>query len=183
MRYNCNSIYTSSSRESAPGFPGERAAGEKEETMEVTGEAPTVSVIRCAAGTVLQPTRGRVIARGEIPDKTFATGILGAGVGIEPEEGIVFAPFDGEITSIADSKHAIGIEANGMEVLIHVGIDTVSMNGDGFEAAVKKGDMVKTGQRLLTFDRDKIRAAGHPDTVVVLLMNADDVGDVSCGVQ
>ncbi len=144
---------------------------------------PTVSVIRCAAGVVLQPTRGRVIPREAIPDETFSAGILGDGVGIEPEEGVVVAPFDGEITSLADSKHAIGIEANGMEVLIHVGIDTVSMNGDGFVPAVREGDTVRAGQKLLAFDCEKIKAAGHPDTVVVLLTNSADLEGVECGAQ
>ena len=92
-------------------------------------------------------------------------------------------PFDGEITSVADSKHAIGIESGGMEVLIHVGVDTVGMNGDGFTPAVKEGDQVKAGQKLLTFDRDKIKAAGHPDTVVVLLTNSDDLEGVECGAK
>ena len=145
--------------------------------------APKTSVIRCAAGKVLQPTKGKVIAREEIPDETFAAGILGDGVGIEPEEGVVVAPFDGEVTSVAESKHAIGLESNGMELLIHVGVDTVSMNGDGFTPAVREGDTVKAGQKLLTFDRAKIKAAGHPDTVVVLLTNSDDLEGVVCGAE
>ena len=167
-------------KEDAPeGGEKKEAAPAKEEKI----EAPTVSVIRCAAGAVLQPTKGKVIAREEIPDETFAAGILGDGVGIEPEEGVVVAPFDGEITSVAESKHAIGLESNGMEVLIHVGVDTVAMNGDGFSPAVKEGDKVKAGQKLLTFDRAKIKAAGHPDTVVVLLTNSDDLEGVECGAK
>ncbi len=157
--------------------------GKKEAKAELAIEAPKTSVIRCAAGKVLQPVKGRVIAREEIPDETFAAGILGDGVGIEPEEGVVVAPFDGEITSVAESKHAIGIESNGMDVLIHVGVDTVSMNGDGFVPAVKEGDTVKAGQKLLTFDRAKIKAAGHPETVVVLLTNSDDLENVECGAE
>jgi len=157
--------------------------GKKEAKAEPAIEAPKTSVIRCAAGKVLQPVKGRVIAREEIPDETFAAGILGDGVGIEPEEGVVVAPFDGEITSVAESKHAIGIESNGMDVLIHVGVDTVSMNGDGFVPAVKEGDTVKAGQKLLTFDRAKIKAAGHPETVVVLLTNSDDLENVECGAE
>jgi len=147
-------------------------------------EAPKTSVIRCAAGKVLQPTKGKVIAREEIPDETFAAGILGDGVGIEPEEGVVVAPFDGEVTSVAESKHAIGLSnEGGMELLIHVGVDTVGMNGDGFAPAVKEGDKVKAGQKILTFDRAKIKAAGHPDTVVILLTNSDDFEGVVCGVE
>nr|MCR5826573.1 glucose PTS transporter subunit IIA [Oscillospiraceae bacterium] len=164
-------------KEDAP--EGGKTASAKAEAI----VAPKTSVIRCAAGKVLQPTKGKVIAREQIPDETFAAGVLGEGVGIEPEEGVVVAPFDGEITSVAESKHAIGIEGSGMEVLIHVGVDTVSMNGDGFVPAVSEGDTVKAGQKLLTFDRAKIKAAGHPDTVVVLLTNSDDLEGVVCGAE
>ena len=146
-------------------------------------EAPTASVIRCAAGTVLQPVKGSVIAREAIPDDTFASGVLGDGVGIEPEDELVVAPFDGTISSVADSQHAVGIESNGMEMLIHVGVDTVNMQGDGFTCLVKEGDEVKAGQPLIRFDRAKIKAAGYSDTVAVLLTNSDDLEGVECGVK
>ena len=144
---------------------------------------PTVSVIRCSAGTVLQPVKGTVIPREEIPDETFATGVLGDGVGIQPEEGLVVAPFDGTISSVVDSQHAVGIDSNGMELLIHVGVNTVSMNGDGFTCFVKEGEEVKAGQPLIRFDIDKIRAAGHSDTVVVLVTNSYDFEDIECGAK
>ena len=146
-------------------------------------EVPTASVIRCAAGTVLQPVKGSVIAREAIPDDTFASGVLGDGVGIEPEDELVVAPFDGTISSVADSQHAVGIESNGMEMLIHVGVDTVNMQGDGFTCLVKEGDEVKAGQPLIRFDRAKIKAAGYSDTVAVLLTNSDDLEGVECGVK
>ena len=146
-------------------------------------EVPTVSVIRCAAGTVLQPVKGNVIAREAIPDDTFASGVLGDGVGIEPEDELVVAPFDGTISSVAESQHAVGIEANGMEMLIHVGVDTVNMQGDGFTCLVKEGDEVKAGQPLIRFDRVKIKAAGYSDTVAVLLTNSDDLEGVECGAK
>ena len=140
------------------------------------------SVIRCSAGEIGQPVIGRVIPYTEIADPTFATGTLGQGVGIEPEDNVVYAPYDGEVSSVAESKHAIGITGPGdMELLIHVGVDTVAMKGDGFEDFVKEGDKVKKGQKLMTFDRDKIKAAGHPETVVVLLTNSDDYEDVKFG--
>ena len=104
---------------------------------------------------------------------------VGTGVGINPVGETGFAPYDGTISSVADSKHAIGITGAGdMELLIHVGVDTVEMNGDGFECLVKTGDEVKAGQPLMKFDRAKIAAAGHPDMVVVLLTNADDYDSV-----
>ena len=169
-------------REDAPAKAKEVPA-EGPAEPEAPVEVPDVSVIRCAAGMVLQPVKGRVIPREEIPDDTFAQGILGDGVGIEPEEGIVVAPFDGTVTDIADSKHAVGLECNGMELLIHVGVNTVSMNGDGFEVLVPDGAEVKAGQPILRFDREKIKAAGYPETVVVLLTNSDDLEGVDCGVK
>ena len=144
---------------------------------------PTATVIRCSLGQVAQPVLGTVIARESIPDDTFAAGILGDGVGIQPEDETVYAPFDGKITSVAESKHAVGLESNGMELLIHVGVDTVNMNGDGFTCLVKEDDEVKAGQPLIRFDRAKIKAAGYSDTVVVLLTNSDDLENVECGVK
>ena len=146
-------------------------------------EVPAASVIRCAAGTVLQPVKGTVIARESIPDDTFASGVLGDGVGIIPEDDLVVSPFDGTISSVAESQHAVGIESNGMEMLIHVGVDTVNMKGDGFTCLVKEGDAVKAGQPLIRFDREKIKAAGYSDTVAVLLTNSDDLDGVECGLQ
>ena len=160
--------------------PEEKAA---EPEPEKPLELPTVSVIRCAAGSVMQPVKGNVIAREAIPDDTFASGVLGDGVGIEPEDELVVAPFDGTISSVAESKHAIGIEANGMEMLIHVGVDTVNMQGDGFECLVNEGDEVKLGQPLIRFSREKIKAAGYSDTVAVLLTNSDDLEGVECGAK
>ena len=160
--------------------PEEKAA---EPEPEKPLELPTVSVIRCAAGNVMQPVKGNVIAREAIPDDTFASGVLGDGVGIEPEDELVVAPFDGTISSVAESKHAIGIEANGMEMLIHVGVDTVNMQGDGFECLVSEGDAVKLGQPLIRFSREKIKAAGYSDTVAVLLTNSDDLEGVECGAK
>ena len=146
-------------------------------------EAPTVSVIRCANGAVLQPVKGNVIPYTQIPDDTFASGVLGQGVGIQPTDELVVAPFDGEISSVADSRHAVGISANDMELLIHVGVDTVAMNGDGFECLVQEGDQVKAGQPLIRFDRAKIKAAGYSDTVAVLLTNSDDLDGVEIGAK
>ncbi|MDO4308875.1 MAG: glucose PTS transporter subunit IIA [Eubacteriales bacterium] len=131
-----------------------------------------------AEKALFAPVKGLVIPREEIPDSTFASGVLGDGVGIEPEEGEVAAPFDGEISSVTETRHAIGITGpDGMEVLIHVGVDTVKMNGDGFELHVSEGDQVKAGQKLITFDISKIKAAGYPATTAVLLTNSEDYPD------
>ncbi|MEE1114321.1 MAG: glucose PTS transporter subunit IIA [Eubacterium sp.] len=139
-------------------------------------------IIRCSAGEIVKPLNGEVIPYTKIADPTFASGALGQGVGIEPDGDIVYAPMDGEITTVAGTKHAVGISGAGdMELLIHVGIDTVAMDGDGFETYVQEGDMVKVGQPLLKFNREKIKAAGHPETVVVLLTNSDDYDEVAYG--
>ncbi len=124
---------------------------------------------------IYAPIQGNVIPRDQIPDETFASGVLGDGVGIEPELGIVLAPLDGEISSLAETKHAVGISGpSGMEVLIHVGVDTVKMKGDGFTLFVSEGEKVRAGQKLMTFDMEKIRANGYPATSAVLLTNSDD---------
>ena len=146
-------------------------------------KAPTASVIRCTAGEVLQPVEGNVIPYTDIPDDTFASGVLGAGVGVQPTGEVVFAPFDGEVTSVAESKHAVGLSHGDMELLIHVGVDTVAMNGDGFNCLVSEGDQVKAGQPLIQFSRDKIKAAGYSDTVAVLLTNSDDLEGVEFGAK
>ena len=131
--------------------------------------------VDCQPGTVYAPVSGTAIPSEEIPDETFATGVLGQGVGINPSEGVVVAPFDGEISSITETHHAVGVTSpDGMELLIHVGVDTVAMNGEGFQCFVQEGQQVKAGDKLIAFDRDKIAAAGHPDVVVVLVTNSDD---------
>ena len=154
-----------------------------EPVKEVEYKVPEKTVISCSAGEIKAPVEGKVVPYTEIPDETFKQGILGEGVGIWPENETVVAPYDGEISSVAESKHAVGITgAEDMEMLIHVGVDTVEMNGDGFEVFVKAGDKVKAGQPLIKFNREKIKAAGHPDIVVTLLTNSDDYDDVKINV-
>ena len=144
---------------------------------------PTASVIRVPDGEVIQPVPGKVIPREQIPDETFATGVLGDGVGIVPEEGVVYAPFDGEISNIFDTNHAVSLEGKGMELLIHVGVDTVNMKGDGFKGFVHEGDQVKAGQKLIEFNIEKIKAAGYSPVTAVLLTNSDDVEGYEVGVK
>ena len=163
----------------ADGKKGEQKAAEPDVPAE-----PQKPVISCSAGEILASVPGKVISYTEIPDETFASGALGSGVGIWPENGTVVAPFDGEISSVTDTRHAVGITGpDDMEVLIHVGVDTVAMNGDGFECLVNEGDTVKAGQPLIKFNRDKIKAAKHPDVVVVLLTNSDDYENVDLKVS
>lgn len=127
--------------------------------------------------TVYAPVTGTALPLERIPDPVFSQGVLGPGCGIEPEKGAIYAPFHGKITQLADTRHAIGITStDGLEVLIHVGIDTVDMDGRGFSAKVSEGKSVKKGDLLLEFSLAEIRAAGHPATTVVLVTNADEVG-------
>ncbi|MBP9997022.1 MAG: phosphoenolpyruvate--protein phosphotransferase [Lachnospiraceae bacterium] len=122
---------------------------------------------------ILVPVDGYLIPMEEIPDAVFSKGLVGRCVGIYPENGIVTAPFDGVVTMIAKTKHAISIKSqNATEVLIHIGIDTVSMDGRGFEINVNEGDVVKAGSKLLTFDVDMIKDVGlSPIVIVVILPN------------
>lgn len=137
-------------------------------------------VISCNKSLKIKaPVIGEAIPYTEIPDDAFASGALGNGVGITPETEEVLAPFDGEIVSVVESKHAVGIKSkDGVELLIHVGIDTVKMNGEGFTCFVNEGDTVKAGDKLVHFDRATIKEAGYSDMVVVLVTNSFEFDEV-----
>ena len=140
-------------------------------------EQPQTEPPAAGAEGVTAPLSGRVIPMEEIPDQVFSQGILGEGVGIEPTGNVVVAPANATVCSvIEDSRHAVGLTLdNGAELLIHVGIDTVSMNGDGFQLHVKEGDRVHLGDKLITFDPEKIKAAGHPTTTAFLVTDPGDL--------
>ena len=140
-------------------------------------EQPQAEPPAAGAEGVTAPLSGRVIPMEEIPDQVFSQGILGEGVGIEPTGNVVVAPADATVCSVMeDSRHAVGLTLdNGAELLIHVGIDTVSMNGDGFQLHVKAGDRVRLGDKLITFDPEKIKAAGHPTTTAFLVTDPGDL--------
>ena len=120
---------------------------------------------------------GEVISLEEIGDGVFSAGMVGQGLAIKPANETVCAPVSGKITVLMeDSKHAVGMTlSNGVEILIHVGIDTVSMGGERFSYLVKVGDVVQAGTPLLKFSREKIKAAGHPDTAVFVVTNPNGV--------
>ena len=142
--------------------PAEAAAETEEPAAEQTQDAPT------ELKAVLS---GRVIPLEKVPDDVFSQHVMGDGVAIEPTDNTVVAPADATVSAVMeDSRHACGLTlANGTELLIHVGIDTVDMNGDGFEIFVKEGDKVKCGDPLIRFNPDKIKAAGHPTTTIFLV--------------
>lgn len=114
---------------------------------------------------------GTVIPLEEVPDEVFSQKIMGDGIAIEPSGSVVYAPADGEITVVMEETgHACGMKLkNGIELLIHVGVDTVSMGGDGFELLVKEGDIVKCGTPLIKFNKEKIKEAGHPCTTMMIV--------------
>ena len=131
-------------------------------------------------GTLLAPVSGEMKPISECPDPVFSGEALGKGVMIEPVEGKIYAPCDGVIENLADTLHAIGMTStSGIEILIHVGMDTVGLNGKGFTARCKTGDKVKAGQLLLEFDMDFIRSQGLPVSTPVVVTNSDDYTDMT----
>lgn len=143
---------------------------------------PVAPVVPKASGKetmVDAALEGTVIALAEIKDEVFRTGVLGKGIAIEPVKGQVIAPFDGTVTNVAETRHALGLlSKDGVELLIHVGMDTVELKGKGYEAKVKEGDTIKKGQLLLTFDMEAIKAAGYPLTTPMVVTNTDDYDTV-----
>lgn len=131
-------------------------------------------------GIVASPLKGTIIPLNQVEDEAFASEMIGKGIAIEPTEGKVVAPFDGTITALLPSHHAVGLisDETGAEVLIHVGIDTVNLNGEHFEAAVSQGDKVTKGQLLLTFDIPKIQAAGYKTQVPVIVTNTNEFAEI-----
>lgn len=124
---------------------------------------------------IFSPLSGELIALSEVEDEVFASGAMGNGIAILPSEGRVVAPADAEVTLLFPTKHAIGLKTiDGTEILIHVGMDTVSLNGNGFDSYVSIGDKVKKGQTLLTFDIEKIKKAGLTTVTPIIITNTAD---------
>jgi sugar PTS system EIIA component len=122
------------------------------------------------------PLNGKVIELEHVPDPTFSQKMMGDGIAIEPVEGKVVSPVKGEVVSIFPTKHAIGIKTElGVEILIHVGIDTVNMNGEGFEGHVKVGDKVNPGDLLLTFDLELVKEKAASTVTPVIITNGEIV--------
>lgn len=131
--------------------------------------------------TVFSPLKGNVIPISEVKDETFASEMLGKGVGILPYADRVVAPFDGTVTTFFETKHAIGLtNQDGLEILIHVGIDTVNLKGEHFKAYTKEDAAVKRGDLLLEFDKKCIEEAGYDTTTMVIVTNTDDYESVNC---
>ena len=150
-----------------------------------TSAADQVSSQVSSGEEIKSPMNGTVIPLSEVPDAVFSSEMLGKGFGVEPSEGKAYAPVDGEVTTVFDTKHAIGLMSkHGVELLIHIGMDTVKLNGKGFDVKVKTGDQVKAGDLLAEFDMDLIKGEGYLVTTAVVVTNTDDceeIGEVRTG--
>ena len=150
------------------------------ETDRLTEEAVTGTLVSPSEGVIQTPIVGDVVALSNVNDPVFSSGAMGQGIAVKPSEDVVYAPADAEVTIVFPTGHAYGLRtANGAEILIHVGIDTVSMNGEGFNHKVAQGDKVKAGDVLGTFDSAKIATAGLDNTTMVIVTNTADFASVN----
>lgn len=163
-------------------------AGDSADTVDVSAEAGSISATENTettelngdgANTLRAFLTGKVIPLKEVNDGVFSEGVMGDGLAILPENDTLYAACDGEVTVLMDeSRHACGLTLeNGMEILLHIGIDTVEMQGDGFEYLVSLNQKVKQGTPLVRFDREKIRTAGHPDVTVCIVTEEGNAKD------
>ncbi|MEN0664597.1 PTS glucose transporter subunit IIA [Caldifermentibacillus hisashii] len=130
--------------------------------------------------SLLAPITGKVVEIEDVPDEMFNQKMLGDGIAIEPTEGVAVSPIEGEVVQLFPSKHAVGIRGNsGLEILIHIGLETVSLNGKGFEAHVQQGDKVKAGDKLISFDIDYIRENADSIITPVVITNSDIVDSLT----
>ena len=128
---------------------------------------------------IASPIKGKAISITEVSDPTFGECMLGKGIAIIPEEGKVCSPVDGEVSMVFETLHAVSLTSDdGVEILIHVGLDTVSLKGQGYQAHVANGDKVKKGDLLLTVDLDYVKNAGLQTVTPVVICNTDDYKDV-----
>lgn len=163
------------------GYEDEKEVATEVETERLVQEETTGNIPAALQNeTLVTPIVGDVVALADVNDPVFSSGAMGQGIAVKPSQGVVYAPADAEVSIAFPTGHAFGLKtADGVEVLIHVGIDTVSMNGEGFEAKVAQGDKVKAGDILGTFDSNKIAAAGLDDTTMVIVTNTADYASVA----
>ncbi|RXA71355.1 beta-glucoside-specific PTS transporter subunit IIABC [Enterococcus hirae] len=154
----------------------ETVQDEKLETNQQTTAGDTISSAR---HNLKSPLSGKVLPLSDVPDKVFSSGAMGKGLAIDPEKGELIAPADGEITSIFPTGHAVGLTTkDGIEILMHIGMDTVELEGQGFETFVKQGDQVKAGDLLVRFDIEAIKAAGYSVITPIVITNTEHFADV-----
>ena len=127
------------------------------------------------------PVIGTAIDITQVPDEVFAQKIVGDGLAFEPADGVLYSPVDGEVIQVFPTKHAIGIRTpEGLEVLIHIGIDTVNMKGEGFESFIAANQTIHVGDKMMTFDRDLIRKKAKSTMIPLLITNMDRVRSIAC---
>ena len=163
------------------GYEDEKEVATEVETERLVQEETTGNIPAALQNeTLVTPIVGDVVALADVNDPVFSSGAMGQGIAVKPSQGVVYAPADAEVSIAFATGHAFGLKTtNGAEVLIHVGIDTVTMNGEGFEQKVAQGDKVKAGDVLGTFDSNKIAAAGLDDTTMVIVTNTADFSSVA----
>ena len=163
------------------GYEDEKEVATEVETERLVQEETTGNIPAALQNeTLVTPIVGDVVALADVNDPVFSSGAMGQGIAVKPSQGVVYAPADAEVSIAFPTGHAFGLKTtDGAEVLIHVGIDTVTMNGEGFEAKVTQGDKVKAGDVLGTFDSNKIAAAGLDDTTMVIVTNTADYASVA----
>ena len=155
------------------------AAEESTEAPSASDSEPVKADAVYDDNCVYSPLKGRAVLMADVPDETFASDVLGMGAAVDPSEGKVVAPADGEVSTLFDTHHAIGLTLdNGMEMLIHIGINTVELGGEGYTAHVSEGDKVKRGQTLITFDKALIESKGYKTITPVIITNPDDYSEI-----
>lgn len=134
-----------------------------------------------ASKQIMAPVAGKVIPMSEVADPTFSQEILGKGVAIVPSEGKFVAPVSGEVAVLFETKHAVSIKSdNGTELILHIGLDTVKLNGQYYKAHVKQGDRVKAGDLMMEVELDKVKEAGYDVTTPVIICNTPDYPNMVC---
>ncbi len=142
-------------------------------------ETPVPAMFATRNDTVYAPISGMLVSQKEINDEVISQGLLGQGYGVLPVGNVVYAPVNGRVDVVTVTNHAIGILTdNGAKVLVHVGLDTIKMDGKGFKRYVEAGDIVAAGQPILTFDGEAIKAAGHDDVVTCVVSNLQDFDSI-----
>ena len=163
------------------GYEDEKEVATEVETERLVQEETTGNIPAAIQNeTLVTPIVGDVVALADVNDPVFSSGAMGQGIAVKPSQGVVYAPADAEVSIAFPTGHAFGLKTtDGAEILIHVGVDTVTMNGEGFEAKVAQGDKVKAGDVLGTFDSNKIAVAGLDDTTMVIVTNTADYASVA----